>query len=49
MTSSSSSTKDDLFSQFRRLCESLEREPSYNAKTKLVGNFIKHGSSGGNH
>ena len=43
----SDSSPDDLFSEFRKLCQQLEVEPSYNAKTKIVSNFIKHGSSGG--
>ena len=38
---------DDLFSEFRHVCHLLEREPSYNAKTKIVADFIKQGSSGG--
>ena len=41
------SSQDDLFRQFRHICAKLEKEPSYNAKTKIVSNFIKFGSSGG--
>ena len=41
------SNKDNLFSQFRKLCAKLEKEPGYNAKTKIVSNFIKFGSTGG--
>lgn len=41
------SNKDNLFYQFRHLCRQLEKEPGYNAKTKIVSNFIKFGSSGG--
>ena len=32
-----------LFSEFQRLCEDLEGEPSYNAKTKLVEEFLEKG------
>ena len=39
---------DNRFSEFCRLCKKLEREPSYNAKTKLISDFLKNGSSGGN-
>ena len=38
---------DNLFQQFCELCHCIEKEPSYNAKTKLVANYIKHGASGG--
>ena len=38
---------DNSFFQFFQLCKRLEKEPSYNAKTKLVSDFIKAGSSGG--
>ena len=52
-TSSSSngdiSSRDNSFRQFRRLCEDLENEPSYNAKTKLVATYLKHGNSGSKH
>ena len=41
------SNPDDSFRQYRRLCEDLEKEPSYNSKTKLVQNYIKRGNSGG--
>ena len=41
------SNRDNSFRQFRRLCEDLETEPSYNAKTKLVANYLKFGNSGG--
>ena len=44
---SGSSNPDDSFRQYRRLCEDLEKEPSYNSKTKLVQNYIKRGNSGG--
>ena len=43
----SGGSEDNLFSQFCRLCKQLEKEPSYNAKTKVVADFVKHGSSGG--
>lgn len=33
----------DLFHQFCELCHSIEKEPSYNAKTKIVANYIKCG------
>ena len=46
-SSSDVSNRDNSFRQFRRLCEDLEKEPSYNAKTKLVSNYIKYGNSGG--
>ena len=46
-SSSDASNKDNSFRQFRKLCEDIEREPSYNAKTKLVADFLKHGTSGG--
>ena len=38
---------DNLFSQFRHICQQLEMEPSYNSKTKIVADFIKNGSSEG--
>lgn len=41
------SSRDNSFRQFRRLCEDIEKEPSYNAKTKLVANYLKYGNSGG--
>lgn len=44
--SSDLSSRDNSFRQFRRLCEDLEKEPSYNSKTKLVSNYLKHGNSG---
>ena len=43
----SACSPDNLFSEFRRLCGQLEVEPSYNAKTKIVADFIKHGITGG--
>ena len=46
MTSSDLSSQDNSFRQFRRLCEDLEKEPSYNSKTKLVATYLKHGNSG---
>ena len=46
---SGDTSPDNLFSEFYRLCQLLEAEPSYNAKTKIVADFIKHGSSGGMH
>ena len=46
-TDAPSTSPDNLFSEFRRVCQLLEREPSYNAKTKIVADFIKQGSSGG--
>lgn len=45
--SSDVSSRDNSFRQFRRLCEDIEKEPSYNAKTKLVANYLKYGNSGG--
>ena len=42
-----SASPDNLFSEFCRVCQLLEGEPSYNAKTKIVADFIKQGSSGG--
>ena len=47
MATDGPSSQDDLFRQFRHICAQLEKEPSYNAKTKIVSNFIKFGSSGG--
>ena len=47
MATDGPSSRDDLFRQFRHICAQLEKEPSYNAKTKIVSNFIKFGSSGG--
>ena len=52
MTSASSSSDpsaqaDNSFYQFCRLCENLEKEPSYNAKSKLVAYTIQYGHSGG--
>ena len=44
---SSDTSPDNQFSEFRRVCGLLEVEPSYNAKTKIVADFIKHGSTGG--
>ena len=41
------SNRDNSFRQFRRLCEDLEKEPSYNAKTNLVAMYLKYGNSGG--
>ena len=46
-SSSDASNEDNSFRQFRKLCEDIEREPSYNAKTKLVADFLKYGTSGG--
>ena len=48
-SSDGDTSPDNLFSEFRRLCGMLEVEPSYNAKTKIVADFIKHGSTGGRH
>ena len=42
-----SSSVDNRFSEFQKLCQRLEKEPSYNAKTQLVADFIQKGSSGG--
>ena len=42
-----STSQDNRFSEFRKVCQHLESESSYNAKTKVVANFIKRGSSGG--
>ena len=46
-TASNISDRDNSFRQFRRLCEDIENEASYNAKTKLVATYLKHGNSGG--
>jgi DNA ligase-3 len=43
----SDTSPDNRFSEFRRVCGMLEVEPSYNAKTKIVADFIKNGSTGG--
>ena len=40
------SYRDNSFRQFRRLCEDLEKEPSYNSKTKLVSNYLQYGNTG---
>lgn len=45
-TSSDLSSRDNSFCQFRRLCEDLEKEPSYNSKTKLIATYLKYGNSG---
>ena len=47
LAEATSTSPDNLFSEFRRVCQLLESEPSYNAKTKIVADFIEHGSSGG--
>ena len=46
-SASDPSNRDNSFRQFRRLCEDIEKEPSYNAKTKLIANYLKYGNSGG--
>jgi len=38
---------DNSFLGFCGLCERLEKEPSYNAKTKLIYTYLKYGNSGG--
>ncbi|XP_078617244.1 DNA ligase 3-like isoform X1 [Branchiostoma floridae x Branchiostoma japonicum] len=38
--------KDNAFREFRRLCALIAEEPGYNAKTKLVSDFLKKGSNG---
>ena len=43
VTDGLSTSHDDLFSEFCGLCQQLEVEPSYNAKTKIVADFIKNG------
>lgn len=40
-------TKDNSFREFRRICVKLAEEPSYNAKSKILSDFFKKGSSGG--
>ena len=37
---------DNSFYEFCQLCRRLEKEPSYNAKTKLISHYIKFGTSG---
>ncbi|KAI8516930.1 DNA ligase 3 [Branchiostoma belcheri] len=37
---------DNAFREFRRLCALIAEEPGYNAKTKLVSDFLKKGSNG---
>lgn len=39
--------KDDAFRTFRKLCAMIAEENSYNGKTKIVSEFLQHGSSGG--
>ncbi|XP_076369720.1 DNA ligase 3 [Tachypleus tridentatus] len=41
-----SSTNDDSFREFCRLCAKLAEESSYNEKTKIMANFFRNGSSG---
>lgn len=41
------SEPDNSFYQFCQLCQRLEKEPSYNAKTKLISDYIKFGTSKG--
>ena len=38
---------DNSFLGFCELCGRLEKEPSYNAKTKLIYTYLKYGNSGG--
>ena len=40
-------SKDNSFREFRRICVKLAEEPSYNAKSKILSDFFKKGSSGG--
>ncbi len=40
-------TPDNSFVGFCGLCGRLEKEPSYNAKTKLIYTYLKYGNSGG--
>lgn len=47
--STSKTSKDDTFREFRRLCTLLASEPSYNAKTKIISDFVKKGTSQGTH
>ena len=44
-SSSGSDHPDNSFRQFCHLCECLEKEPSYNAKTKIISEYIKVGRS----
>lgn len=39
-----SSSKDNLFKEFRRLCAAIADEPSYNEKTAIVADFFARGS-----
>lgn len=39
-----SSSKDNLFKEFRRLCAAIAEEPSYNEKTAIVAEFFAKGS-----
>ena len=41
------SDPDNSFNQFYQLCQRLEKEPGYNAKTKIISDYIKFGTSGG--
>jgi hypothetical protein len=38
---------DSSFYQFFLLCQRLEREPGYKAKTKIIKDYIERGSTGG--
>ena len=46
-TSDGSVSKDDSFHGFRHLCVMLAGEPRYNAKTNIISDFIKKGTSQG--
>ncbi|XP_066551873.1 DNA ligase 3 [Amia ocellicauda] len=38
--------KDCLLREFRKLCAMVAEKPSYNAKTQIIQNFLRRGSSG---
>ena len=44
---SDENSKDNSFREFRRICGKLAEEPSYNAKSKILSDFFKKGTSGG--
>lgn len=41
-----SSSKDDMFREYRRLCAMIAEEASYNEKTNIVKNFVNYGANG---
>ena len=40
-------SQDNSFREFRKICIRLAEEPSYLAKSKIMGDFFTSGSSGG--